>query len=109
MRKTITINGKVYSTKEITFNSICEFEEMGVSMSDIEEKSMMFVRGYAAMCMGKKAEQAGQEIEAHILGGGDMGEITEALKEAVEESGFFQALSKRAKEKDAESQTAAAE
>ena len=63
MKKEITINGHIYPTKEITFNTVCQFEEMGIPMAEIEEKSIMFIRAYAAMCMGKKADQAGEEIE----------------------------------------------
>lgn len=107
MKQEITINGHIYPTKEITFNTVCRFEEMGIPMAEIEEKSIMFIRAYAAMCMGKKADQAGEEIENHIINGGSMDDIAEVLKEAVEESGFFQALSKRAAETDSQSETEA--
>ena len=103
MQERIVINGKGYPTKEITFNTVCQFEDMGVPMSDIEAKSIMFIRAYAAMCMGVKADQAGEEIEKHILNGGTMEELADVLRQAVEESGFFQALSKRAETADSES------
>lgn len=103
MKKEIVINGRVYPTREITFNAICQLEDMGIPMADVENKSLSFVRAYAAMCMGKKAEQAGEELEAHVLGGGSVEDITSILGEAIEESGFFQALSARAKETDSES------
>lgn len=103
MTKEIVINGKVYPAKEITFNSVCQFEDMGIPMSEIEAKSIMFIRAYAAMCMDKKAEQAGEEIEKHIMNGGSMEDIAKVLRDAVEESDFFQALSKRAETTDSES------
>lgn len=105
MQKEIVINGKVYPTKEITFNTVCQFEDMGIPMSEIEAKSIMFVRAYAAMCMDKKADQAGDEIEKHVMNGGSIDELADVLRQAVEESGFFQALSKRAETADSESQT----
>lgn len=105
MQERIVINGKGYPTKEITFNTVCQFEDMGVPMSDIEAKSIMFIRAYAAMCMGVKADQAGEEIEKHILNGGTMEELADVLRQAVEESGFFQALSKRAETADSKVQT----
>lgn len=105
MQKEIVINGKAYPTKEITFNTVCQFEDMGIPMSEIEAKSIMFVRAYAAMCMDKKADQAGDEIEKHVMNGGSMDELADVLRQAVEESGFFQALSKRAETADSESQT----
>ena len=94
----------MYPTKEITFNTVCQFEDMGIPMSEIESKSIMFIRAYAAMCMGKEADQAGEEIEKHIMNGGSMEDLAEVLRQAVEESGFFQALSKRAETEDSESQ-----
>ncbi len=105
MQKEIVINGKAYPTKEITFNTVCQFEDMGIPMSEIEAKSIMFVRAYAAMCMEKKADQAGDEIEKHVMNGGSIDELADVLRQAVEESGFFQALSKRAETADSESQT----
>jgi len=42
MQERIVINGKGYPTKEITFNTVCQFEDIGVPMSDIEAKSIMF-------------------------------------------------------------------
>lgn len=105
MQKEIVINGKMYPTKEITFNTVCQFEDMGIPMSEIEAKSIMFVRAYAAMCMDKKADQAGDEIEKHVMNGGSIDELADVLRQAVEESGFFQALSKRAETEDSESQT----
>lgn len=105
MQKEIVINGKAYHTKEITFNTVCQFEDMGIPMSEIEEKSIMFIRAYAAMCMDKKADQAGDEIEKHVMNGGSIDELADVLRQAVEESGFFQVLSKRAETADSESQT----
>lgn len=105
MQKEIVINGKAYPTKEITFNTVCQFEDMGIPMSEIEAKSIMFVRAYAAMCMDKKADQAGDEIEKHVMNGGSIDELADVLRQAVEESGFFRAMSKRAETADSESQT----
>lgn len=103
MVKEIVVNGKVYATKPVTFNTICQFEDMGIPMSEIEHKSVMLLRAYAAICMEKKAEQAGVEIEQHVLNGGTFDEIANALNQAIEESGFFQALSKGAEAADNES------
>lgn len=103
----VTINGKTYPAKEITFNTVCEFEDMGVKLSELEKKSTMLLRAYAAVCMGCDANAAGAELGAHIMGGGDLKDIAEALNKAIEESDFFQALAKRAEEKNGESAEAA--
>lgn len=101
--KKITLNGKSYPAEEVTFNTICKFEDMGVQMSEIGKKSITLIRAYVAACMDCDAETAGKEIESHIVAGGDLESITAALNHAIEESGFFQALSKRAEEKSSES------
>lgn len=102
MERTITINGKLYPAKEVTFNTVCQFEDMGIQMSEIDKKSVMLVRAYAAVCMNCDSDKAGNEIEQHIIGGGTLEEIAGAMNKAIEDSGFFQALSKRAKETDSE-------
>lgn len=105
MKNKVTINGKSYPAKEITFNAVCQFEDMGVQLTEIEKKSIMLLRAYAAVCMNCDAEKAGAELEAHITSGGDLKDLSGALSAAVEESGFFQALSKRAEEADGKSET----
>lgn len=107
MKRNIIINGRVYPAAEVTFNTVCEFEDMGVPMPEIEKKSVMLLRAYVAICMGKKAAEAGAEIEQHVVNGGSFDDIASALTEAIEESGFFQALSKGAEETDSESQAPA--
>lgn len=100
--KTFTINGKEYEEKEITFNTMCDFEEAGVSMTDISEKTLMVMRAYVAMCMGVSAKEAGKEINAHVMNGGDMAEIYNAFSEASENSDFLHSMSpKKAPETEA--------
>lgn len=90
------INGKEYVIPELSFNTICKLEEMGVSLSEIKNKPMAFIRGFLALTVGTP-EKAGQEIEQHLENGGDLKEITEEIVRAVNESGFFQAMSKKKK------------
>lgn len=101
--RTVEINGKEYIAQEITFNTVCEFEDMGVKLSELDKKSTMLLRAYAAVCMGCDAQAAGAELGAHIVGGGDLKGIADALNKAIEESDFFQTLAKRAEEKNGES------
>lgn len=95
MRKTIVVNGRVLTPAEMTFNNVCRMEELGAPITDAENRSMNFLRAYLAVCLGSNAEVAGAELEAHVLGGGSMTELSEVLAEAMDESDFFQALSKR--------------
>ena len=98
MRTSIEINGKKYKPAEFTFNNVCKLEEMGASLSDASNRSMSMLRAYLALCMNKPAWVAGKELEAHVIAGGQFDGLAEALTEALEESGFFQALTKKSEE-----------
>ena len=106
MTRTFTINGKLYQAREITFNAICELEDAGVSLTEIEQKPISTVRSYFAICLGGNKEYAGQEIERHIINGGNLDEIMTAFREELADSDFFQALTKTANEEAAENQEA---
>lgn len=95
MRETIIVNKKPYSAKELTYNALCVFEEKyGISISELDNQSLNFLRGYVAYCMGASLDEAGREIEEHIIGGGDFKELTEVLSDALSESDFFRSLLK---------------
>lgn len=94
----MTINGKFYRDVELDFNTVCELESMGVSITAIEDNVFSAARAYAAICMHKPLKAAGAEIEAHIISGGSMKDIYEAFGRKVEESGFFQKLRESAAE-----------
>lgn len=106
MTRTFTINGKLYQAREITFNTICELEDAGVSLTEIESKPISTVRSYFAICLGGNKEVAGQEIEKHIINGGSLDEIMTAFREELADSDFFQALTKTANEEATENQEA---
>ena len=93
--KKFKINDKEYTAKPFTFNFLCDLEEEGLSLSDIQEKPLSVIRGYFALCYGGKKEEVGLEIEQHIINGGNFDELTEALSDAIEQSDFFRSLSKR--------------
>lgn len=100
----MTINGKFYKDAELDFNTVCEMENMGVSIQNIDDNIMSAARAYAAICMRKPLRLAGAEIEAHIVNGGTLADILEPFNKNAEESGFFQALRKKAEEDQAEAQ-----
>ena len=100
------INGKTYKMPELSFNAMCQLEDMGISLADFEKKPMAAIRGFLALAIGD-TETAGRELEAHIVAGGDFTEIAEEITKAVQESGFFQALSaNQTQKKIAKSQSA---
>lgn len=97
--KTFTLNGKTYTAKEIDFNMICDLEEQGISLEDIEKKPMSMIRTYIAICMNATKEYAGKQMEEHFINGGKLDDVATVMGEAMETSGFFQALNKGTEKK----------
>ena len=69
-------------------------EEMGASLTDAKNRSMSLIRAYLAITMNVPEEMAGSELEKHVVDGGTIDGIAEAMTEAIDESGFFRALQK---------------
>lgn len=93
MSKTFEINGKTYKAAPFNYNLMCEFEERGLPIEQINEKPFLFIRTYFAVSgRFKNASLAGKELEDHIEKGGDFADIMEAMNDAMESSGFFQML-----------------
>lgn len=102
--RTFTVNNKEYKTKPFDFNLICDLEDMGVSMEEMERKSMSMVRGYFGLCAGIGRNASGAELQAHIINGGDFADLLKAMSEEMNSSDFFRSLNKRAEEEVAENQ-----
>lgn len=92
--KTFEVNGKKYVARAFDFNLVCELEEAGVSLSDIAKKPMSTVRAYFSLCHGGGVENAGKEIEQHIIAGGNLDNVIVAMNEELEKSDFFRSLTK---------------
>ena len=92
--KTFTVNGVSYTAVDFTFNTICELEDMGVSLQDFASKPMSMIRSYLALCSKKSLDFAGEQVEEHIVSGGDFDDMIKIIAEKMDESGFFQALNK---------------
>ena len=88
------INGKELKL-EITFNTICQLEDMGVSLGE-DRKTMSMLRGFVAIGLGVSPDEAGAEIEKFVEDGGDITELVKVMSDAMENSGFFQSLAKKA-------------
>ena len=91
MKNTFTINGKKYEAVPFTFNAVCDLEDMGFSIEDMDRKAVSMIRAYFALCVGD-VETAGNELEAHIVNGGDLSELSEAIGKEINNSGFFKAM-----------------
>lgn len=97
MRK-FTINGKRYDAKPFDFNTVCDLEDNGVSLTQMKEKPMSMVRAYFALCYGGSREDAGKEIQSHVLAGGNFNDLYKVMGDEMNESDFFQALNKKESE-----------
>lgn len=98
MNKVFLINGKKYNAVPFDFNTICDLEEAGVSIQEMQKKPMAMLRAYFGICGGLSNEDAGREIQNHVISGGNFNELYKIMGEEMNESDFFQALSKKAKE-----------
>ncbi|MBO7132249.1 hypothetical protein J6V85_03290 [Candidatus Saccharibacteria bacterium] len=93
----MVINGKEYQDKNIDFNFICNLEEAGISLEGLDKRPMSFIRFYVAHCMGVSVEDAGAEMEQHLIDGGDFADIMKIFTEKMNESDFFQAMIRKGK------------
>ncbi|WP_418932416.1 hypothetical protein [Hominenteromicrobium sp.] len=91
------INGKEITAKPIDFNATIELNDLGGDIYSFGTKPLAALRAYLAYCEGVSAEEAGQEIEAHIIGGGDLSDLSTAFVKACDDSAFFKAMITKAK------------
>lgn len=100
--RTFTVNGKEYKAKPIEFDTVCDLEDMGVSVVDAEKKSFSLARAYFAICAGKGNDFAEQEIQKHVVSGGNLKDIFDVLNAEMERSDFFRAIRESQEENIAE-------
>ena len=99
------INGKDYKVPEFTFATMCDLENYGLSLTSINEKPLSAIRAFVALVIGNK-EKADEELEQHLINGGDFEDIAKEMMNALSSSGFFRSIAARQEEKIAESETA---
>jgi len=98
-----TINGKEYEGAKYNYNTSCELEEMGVSIAELGKKPQSIMRAYLAISGGMELDEAGNEIEQHLINGGELTDIQNAFAKELSDSGFFKSLlelSKKDEEQD---------
>ena len=94
-----TINGKEYRAAKFNYNTACELEEYGVKVENLNKKPKNALRAYFAISSGMDIDDAGEEIERHILNGGSMQELSVALLTELDKSAFFGKIVEKAREK----------
>ncbi len=94
------INGKEITAKPIDFNAAIELNDLGGDIYSFGTKPLAVLRAYLAYCEGIDAEAAGREIESHIVGGGDLSDLSAAFMKACDDSAFFKAMIAKAEAAD---------
>ena len=100
--RTFKINNKLYTAKAFGYNTLCDLEDMGISLENMTKKPMSAVRAYFALHLNNDQELAGQEIEKHMVAGGTLDSLIEVMNVEMEESDFFRALEKTEEKTTAE-------
>ena len=90
----VKINGKTYKVKEMEFAEYTKMEEQGFSILDAFRKKqlMLIAMGFVCVAADCDREEAEHLITQHVLGGGNVIDITNAFYDAVSESDFFQKM-----------------
>lgn len=88
----MVINGKEYKIPELDFNMICDLESVGVSILNLDQKPISSLRGFLSVIGKMPLEVAGQEIQEHLINGGNIDDVVTEIMIAMVDSGFFQAL-----------------
>ena len=65
---------------------------MGVNLADIGKKPMGVMRAYLAVSGNMDLNEAGEEIEQHVVNGGDLNDLQTVFAKELESSGFFKSL-----------------
>lgn len=103
---TIKINGTEYALKKIKFSSMLKLEQLGLSLSKLENiNDCVFetLTALAAFVMNCTVEKAAAEIDAHLEKGGSFNDLT-PLIEMLTKSPFFTEMSRTATETEVAAQ-----
>lgn len=92
--KKFTINNKEYDYKNISFDIMCQLEDLGTQPGDIFAKPMNFVRSYFAILADITLANASKEIEAHMASGNTLSQLLDLINDDLEHSDFFQGILK---------------
>lgn len=102
MSKTFTVNGKEYRAKAFDFNLVCDLEDMGIDVFKANKKPIATARAYFALCVGEDKEYAGKEMEEHLIKGGSLNDVINAMMEEMDSSDFFRNLAKKEEQETTE-------
>lgn len=90
----VKINNKTYNVKELEFGDYTIMEEQGFSIIEAFKKNqmMLIAMGFTCVVAGVDRDGAEELLQQHILGGGNIVDITNTFGKAVSESDFFRRM-----------------
>ena len=90
----VKINNKTYNVGELEFKDYTHMEEQGFSIVNAFSKNqfMLIAMVFVCVILGCDRDHAEAVIQQHVLGGGNVRDITSAFAEAVAESDFFRKM-----------------
>lgn len=86
---TFTLNNVTYKTKQFDFNLLCDLEDYGIDIENINKKPMSLLRAYISLCAGMTIENVGNEIKEHVVNGGNLNDIMQPIQKEINNSDFF--------------------
>ena len=102
---TVTVNNKKYEVPRLGFGHMERLESEGYDVISMFKKNQMFApaSAFIMLCADCDREEANRLAEQHIYGGGNMNEIYQAFKDAINESDFFKKILGMSEEKSEKS------
>ena len=86
------VNNTEYTVPTLNFSNVCKLEQWGIDMASMAAKPLTLLAGFVSLAIGGKSLEDGEAaIDAHLASGGKLDDITAALNDAINSSGFFKA------------------
>lgn len=85
--------GDTYNAIDFTINTVCDLEDLGINIENIDNVPFKTIRAYVSLCLGKSVKEAGELINKHVAEGGKLEDVYLSFQKAIEESDFFRAIS----------------
>ena len=94
----MTINNKTYVIAEVGYDLLDHLNMNDLSIEDLNNKNrrISMVTVFVSYVMHCSRDAANREITQHIINGGNLGELVEAMMKALENSRFFTAMMRTA-------------
>lgn len=87
------INGTEYTVPTLNFSNVCKLESWGIAADNMGARPLGLLAGFVSLAIGGKSLEDGEAaVDAHLASGGNLDDITAAMNEALNSSGFFKAL-----------------